>query len=84
MKFLLGGFLFLLATVTFAQEDDYQVGLSQDYIRQNQGAYYDYSDPAGLNIRVSVWGYVKYPGRYIIPQRSNINDLHFVFRRHFR
>jgi len=75
MKFLFGGFLFLLVNITFAQQEDYQVGLSQDYLRQSQGAYFDYSDADGLNIKVSVWGYVQYPGRYIIPERSTINDL---------
>ena len=75
MKYLFGGLLFLLASASFAQEDDYQVGLNPNLIWQSQGAFYDYSDPGGLNIRVSVWGYVKYPGRYIIPERSNINDL---------
>jgi hypothetical protein len=75
MNFLFGGFLFILATVTFAQEEDYQVGLSQNYVRQSQGAFFDYSDPGGLNIKVSVWGYVKYPGRYVIAEHSNINDL---------
>ncbi len=74
-KILLLIFLFLFSAISFAQDDDYQLGLGQDQIRQNQGAYYDYSDPGGLNIKVSVWGYVKYPGRYIIPDRSNINDL---------
>jgi hypothetical protein len=59
----------------YSQQEDYQLGLSQNYRGQNQGAYYDYSDPDGLNIKVSVWGYVKYPGRYIIPQRSDIRDL---------
>jgi hypothetical protein len=59
----------------FAQQEDYQLGLNQNYIRQNQGAYYDYSDPDGLNIKVSVWGYVKFPGRYVIPERSDIRDL---------
>ena len=72
--FIFGLFLFL-ANNSFAQDEDYQLGLSQDYIRQSQGAFYDYSDPTGLNIKVSVWGYVKYPGRYVIPERSNINDL---------
>jgi hypothetical protein len=67
--------LIFLTGISFAQNDDYQLGLSQDLIRQNQGAYYDYSDPGGLNIKVSVWGYVKYPGRYIIPDKSIINDL---------
>jgi len=47
-----------------AQQEDYQLGMNQSYLRQNQGAYYDYSDPDGLNIKVSIWGYVKYPGRY--------------------
>lgn len=59
----------------YSQQEDYQLGLSQTYRGQNQGAYYDYSDPDGLNIKVSVWGYVKYPGRYVIPQKSDIKDL---------
>lgn len=70
--------LFLLSISFFTiypQQEDYQLGISQGYLRQNQGAYYDYSDPDGLNIKVSVWGYVKYPGRYVIPQRSDIKDL---------
>ena len=58
-----------------AQQEDYQLGMNQSYLRQNQGAYYDYSDPDGLNIKVSIWGYVKYPGRYVIPQRTDIKDF---------
>ena len=59
----------------FSQQEDYQLGINQSYLRQNQGAYYDYSDPDGLNIKVSVWGYVKFPGRYVIPQRTDIKDF---------
>jgi hypothetical protein len=59
----------------YSQQEDYQLGLSQNYRGQNQGAYYDYSDPDGLNIKVSVWGYVKYPGRYVIPQRTDIKEF---------
>lgn len=59
----------------FPQQEGYQLGLNPNYHVQNQGAYYDYSDPEGLNIKVSVWGYVKYPGRYVIPQKSDIKDL---------
>ncbi|MCU0364773.1 MAG: SLBB domain-containing protein [Ignavibacteriaceae bacterium] len=69
--FLALGFLISI----FPQQEDYQLGLNQNRLNQSQGAYYDYSDPDGLNIKVSVWGYVKYPGRYIIPQRSDIKDL---------
>lgn len=68
-------FIFISSTYLFSQDEDYQLGLNQNYLHQNQGAYYDYSDPSGLNIKVSVWGYVKYPGRYVIPQRSDIKDL---------
>ena len=75
LKYLLLSLFIYVANDSLAQDSDYQLGLSQDYLRQNQGAYYDYSDPGGLNIKVSVWGYVKYPGRYVIPERSNINDL---------
>ena len=75
-KFLLLSFLVILSIVTgYPQQEDYQLGLSQRYMTQCQGAYFDYSDPDGLNIKVSVWGYVKYPGRYVIPQRSDIRDL---------
>ncbi|MCW8813745.1 MAG: SLBB domain-containing protein [Ignavibacteriaceae bacterium] len=66
---------YLFAFNTFAQDEDYQVGLNQGNFRQTQGAYYDYSDPDGLNIKVSVWGYVKFPGRYVIPVRTDIRDL---------
>ena len=68
--------LLLLSYVgAYSQQEDYQLGLNQNYRGQNQGAYYDYSDRDGLNIKVSVWGYVKYPGRYVIPQRSDIKDF---------
>jgi hypothetical protein len=71
ISFLLSGSLITI----FPQQEDYQLGLNQNRLNQNQGAYYDYSDPDGLNIKVSVWGYVKYPGRYVIPQKSDIKDL---------
>ena len=58
-----------------AQEKDYQIGKDPNSFRQSTGGYYDYSDPDGINIKVAVWGYVKYPGRYVIPVRSDIKDL---------
>ncbi|MFB3057925.1 MAG: SLBB domain-containing protein [Ignavibacteriaceae bacterium] len=58
-----------------AQEKDYQIGMDPNSFRQSTGGYYDYSDPNGINIKVAVWGYVKYPGRYVIPIRSDIKDL---------
>ena len=66
---------FLFSSQLLAQDEDYQIGLNPNVRGQAQGGYYDYSDPDGLNIKVAVWGYVKYPGRYVIPIRSDINSL---------
>jgi len=59
----------------FPQNTELQVGSNTNLLRQNQGAFYDYSDPTSINIKVSVWGFVKYPGKYIIPVESNVYDL---------
>jgi hypothetical protein len=72
--------LFFIVFITYpvylcAQDKDYQIGLDPNYLRQSTGGYYDYSDPNGINIKVAVWGYVKYPGRYVVPVRSDIKDL---------
>ena len=42
---------------------------------QTTAAFYDISDPLGVNIEVNLWGFVKYPGRYKIPYNSTILDL---------
>lgn len=68
-------FIFILSTATFAQ-DDIQIGSpNNDYRNQRQGGLFDYSDPSSINIKVQLWGYVKYPGYYIIPASSTVNDL---------
>ena len=68
--------LFLLAAKfnTFAQENDVQVGNVPRNPSQMFGLF-DYSDPTKVNIKVSVWGYVKFPGKYIVPVNSNLRDL---------
>ena len=68
--------LFLLAAKfnTFAQENDVQVGTVPRNPSQMFGLF-DYSDPTKVNIKVSVWGYVKFPGKYIVPVNSNLRDL---------
>ena len=72
---LLISFLFSYSIVLFAQQDDYQIGINPNSMRQSAGAYYDYSEPNGINIKVSVWGYVKFPGRYILPSKTDVKDL---------
>jgi polysaccharide export outer membrane protein len=67
-------FIVLLTLSLFAQ-DNLQVGSTLGQYRQTQGAFFDYSDPESVNIKVSVWGFVKYPGKYVIPHYSNAYDL---------
>ena len=40
-----------------------------------QGAFYDYGEQGKFNIRVSIWGYVRFPGRYVVPNGSTVTDL---------
>ena len=55
-------------------QEDIQIG-SQKYSRVTTSGFFDFSDPTGINIKVQIWGYVKYPGFYVIPARSALNDL---------
>lgn len=65
-------FLLFISNLT-AQDDPYQLG-SYSNIRP-QGGFYDYSDPKSVNFTVSVWGYVKFPGRYLVPISTSVVDL---------
>ena len=75
-NFLLTGILLLtvLSANLFAQED-IQIGKSLKGNTSYNGAFYDYSNPEGINIKVMVWGYVKFPGQYIIPAGGGVNVL---------
>lgn len=39
------------------------------------GAYYDFRSGTGCDIKVSIWGFVRNPGRYNIPCESTILEL---------
>jgi hypothetical protein len=67
--------LFFTSVAAFAQTSEISVGSSTAGQRTQQGGYFDYSEPESMNIKVSVWGYVKYPGKYLIPAGSTVNDL---------
>jgi polysaccharide biosynthesis/export protein len=58
----------------FAQED-IQIGKNLKGNMRENGALYDYSNPDAINIKVMVWGYVQFPGQYIIPASSGVNEL---------
>ena len=60
----------------FAQNKDYELGADIMGLRNNmQGGYFNYSDPEAINIGVSVWGWVKYPGKYKVPSYTTASDL---------
>ncbi len=71
-KVLIISILLLIYSSLFAQEDR-QLGVSDDF-RQRAGLY-DLSDPGAVNIKVSVWGYVTRPGKYIVPDYTSVSDL---------
>ena len=68
-------FLFLLLhpMSTFSQHDGLRVG--NDNFLSQQGGFYNFGNKDGVNIYVNLWGYVKFPGKYLIPKGSTIVDL---------
>jgi hypothetical protein len=65
-----------LYTLNYSQ-DNIQIGNPYGAVTryQSQGGLYDYSDPSSINIKVQLWGYVRYPGYFIVPAGSSINEL---------
>lgn len=60
----------------YAQVKDYELGSSPLLNRYTQqSGYFDLSDPESVNIKVSVWGFVRYPGKYLIPIYATVTDL---------
>lgn len=55
-------------------QDDIQIGSLGTRTGQ-AGGLYDYSNPSSINIKVQLWGYVRYPGYYIVPAGISINEL---------
>ncbi|MBK7267176.1 MAG: SLBB domain-containing protein [Ignavibacteriales bacterium] len=67
-------FLLVISTTFIVKAQDVKVGRDVTPY-QAGGAFYDYSDPDKLNIPVSVLGYVKFPGKYMVPDGTNVLDL---------
>ena len=59
-----------------AQIKDYELGADAAGMRfATQGGYFNYSDPEAVNIKVAVWGWVRYPGKYTVPSYTSVSDL---------
>ncbi len=67
--------LFFISETAYSQVGNIELGKTYTGIYQRQGGYYDYSDPEAVNMKVSVWGFIKYPGRYLVPDYTTIIDL---------
>ena len=67
-------FLFVFFPVISNSQVDRQSVGNNDYFNQ-QGGFYNYGDNDKVNIDVNVWGYVKFPGKYLIPKGSTLQDL---------
>jgi polysaccharide export outer membrane protein len=63
--------LLFLTISAFAQESNLRVG-SIPRMTSTTGGFFDFSDPNAVNMKISVWGYARYPGRYLIPVNSTI------------
>lgn len=68
-------FSILLSSLVFSQQGNVKIGADLNPYRQTSGGFYDYSDPEAVNIKVSVWGFVRFPGYYLIPSYTNPREL---------
>lgn len=67
--------LFFLLSISLFAQKDYEIGSSPLERNYRQGGLYDYSDPTSVNMKVAVWGFMRYPGRYIVPVNTTVADL---------
>ena len=73
--------LFFVLILFFAisikgQVKDYELGADVMGLRYNpQGGYYNYSDPEAVNVKVAIWGWVRFPGKYLVPNYTSVSDL---------
>lgn len=77
MKYLLIIFASVLVfniNSLFSQDGDDDLILGKS-TKLGSAALYDLSDPTGVNIEVSLWGFVRYPGRYRIPIKTTFLDV---------
>lgn len=76
LKLILIVFSLLYVHSLFAQIKDYELGKSLLDLRYNQqSGYFDLSDPESVNIKVAVWGFVRYTGKYTVPIYTTVADL---------
>jgi len=71
---LLIPFILFFLSGSLQAQDDIQIGRPFN-TQATTGALYDFSDPNSINIKVQLWGYVRFPGFYIVPVGVSLNEL---------
>ncbi|MBM4170653.1 MAG: hypothetical protein FJ214_02135 [Ignavibacteria bacterium] len=74
-KYIFYIFLILFQSISIAQITDYELGAKLNRGYYQQTGFFDLSDPEAVNIKVAVWGFVRYPGKYIVPTYTTVLDL---------
>jgi len=75
MKYLYYIVFFTISLAYYSSAQDIRIGASPDNRYNPAGGFYDYSDPRYVNIMVNIWGYVRFPGKYYVPENSKVLDL---------
>jgi hypothetical protein len=79
MKTLISTIFILIVTgilsvnILFGQDKNERIGY-EEIIKVGIN-YYNYADKDKVNFEVSVWGYVRNPGKYLIPNGTSFIDL---------
>lgn len=56
----------------YAQNDTRVTG---EELKKTGTNYFNYSDPGKVNIEINVLGGVRYPGKYLVPEGTNVIEL---------
>jgi hypothetical protein len=67
--------LIFFSALAYGQESGTQLGSTNPDRGTYARGFFDYSDPGAINIRISVWGFVRYPGKYLVPEYTTITDV---------
>jgi protein involved in polysaccharide export with SLBB domain len=65
-------FIFTVSKASAQGDSDLILGKTSKF---TTAAVYNLSDPLGINIEVNLWGFVRYPGRYIVPVTTTFTDI---------
>jgi SLBB domain len=73
MKNIFIAILILLSLSAFAQDKNEKIGIPEELkIGSN---YFNYGDKNKVNIDVFVWGSIRAPGKYLVPQGTTLMEL---------